>query len=130
MTMVLDRYESIPAPYSVVLTPAQSLAAPARMPVDLAESQWIVPLWELVVNGVAMAPVHPVGIRLRQEDGLFFAENDALAVYGSGRTPEDAIRDFKETASTFAAEYRELKPDAVIGLGVSVRNNFLKAFPR
>lgn len=129
MSVVLERYESTPATYCLVAEPVQSMKAEDAMLVDMQMNERLIPLWELTVNGVAMVPALPVGIRLKREDNLFLAENDALSIYGSGRTPEEAIRDFKDTASSFAAEYRGLSEDEVIGLGAVIRANFLRVFP-
>lgn len=126
MSPVLERYESIPSAYRIAGPPPQSLRNPeSAEPAPCV----IVPLWELRVGDRLLKPVFPVGIRIRFEEGTYHAENNALAVYGSGASKEEAISDFKEMAGIFAAEYRELGPDEVIGLAVRVRDNFLKAFP-
>lgn len=130
MNPVLERYESIPAPFHVVDRPMQSVRALDAQPFDyLRTEEAIMPLWDLEIGNQTMMPAVPVGIRVRREGELFFAENDSLSVYAHGTSPEEAIADFKATAAFFAEEYRALGPDGVIGLGVQLRENFLKAFP-
>lgn len=130
MSPVIERYESVPATYHLVEGPIGSMQAGPGLPQEVVKIDRVIPLWELEVAGVQLKPARPVGIRLRFEEGVFHAENDALSVYGTGPTPEDAIQDFKETASAFATEYVGLAEDEVIGLGAKIRANFLSVFPR
>ena len=119
MNDVAEYYElttSIPQPYELSHRPEQSLRATDNPPDVLGIGESIIPLWDLKIGAELIKPAVPVGIRLRREPDYFFAENDSLSIYGSGKTPEAAIADFKETAGTFAEEYRALGPDAVIGL--------------
>lgn len=129
MSTVLERYESIPAPFQLSAKPAQSLRATDSLPYYLRPAHTVMPLWDLIIDGQIVRPAIPVGIRLRQEEDLFFAENDSLSIYAHGQSPEEAISDFKSTAAFFAHEYRATPADGVIGLAVQLRDNFLKAFP-
>ncbi len=110
--------------------PPQSVSAPRDDSASFARAvEIVIPLWDLEVGGQVVRPAIPVGIKLRREGDCFLAENDALALYGSGFSPEDAIADFRATASYFVAEYRSLGPDDVVGLGARLRETFLLAFP-
>lgn len=129
MSTVLERYESIPAPFQLSDKPTQSLRATDSLPYYLRPEHTVMPLWDLIIDDEVVRPAIPVGIKLRQEGDLFFAENDSLSIYAYGESPEEAVADFKATAAFFAHEYRATPADGVIGLAVKLRENFLKAFP-
>jgi hypothetical protein len=124
-----ELHASIPPPYHRVELSSQSSRAKDSQPLYLDTEQAVMPLWDLQIGGRVVRPAVPVGIRLRREGAYFFAENDALSVYASGRTPEEAITEFKSIASAFAEEYRGLAADQVIGLGEKLREMFIRVFP-
>jgi hypothetical protein len=52
-----------------------------------------------------------VPIELRLEDGLCFAENADLSLYGVGADAEEAIDDFRTTLGEVLMSFRETPPD-------------------
>lgn len=119
---------AIPAQYQRARQPEQSMRARDGLQRDSLYPR-IHPLWDLEVEGRVVRPAIPIGVRLREEEGHFFAENDSLGVYATGGSPEDAVADFRATAAFFVAEYRSLGPDQVIGLGARLRETFQRVFP-
>lgn len=120
---------AMPDTYERAVRPQQSARAVDALPSVLHPAERVMPLWELHLGDQVVIPACPVGIKLRQEGDLYFAENDSLSIYASGPTAEAAISEFRTTAAFFVEEYRSLGPDEVVGLGVRLRELFLRTFP-
>lgn len=64
------------------------------------------------------------GIRIRQDGGFFFAENDTLRLVGIGTSPKEALADYCTHQAHFQQYYTRLPTSAVIGEGRRLKRLF------
>lgn len=57
----------------------------------------------------------PVPVKIVKGESLFFAENESLHVYATGKTKESAIQAFARDVRHFWRHYKELGWDQVTG---------------
>ena len=62
------------------------------------------PLIEVVFN----RQLKPIPIRMCFNEGLFFAQNETLLLYGTGKTPDEAIEDLGAHIIHFYQYYKDL----------------------
>ena len=79
------------------------------------------PLWSVEIPGKRFRTLKPIAIRVYFEDGLYFAENDTLILYGTGISPEEAITDLGLHIFHFFQYYRDLEWFQVTGDAVRLK---------
>ena len=57
----------------------------------------------------------PISVRVYFDDGLFFAENEALLLYGTGTSPDEAITDLGLHIIHFYQYYKNLDWSQITG---------------
>ncbi|HEX8407654.1 MAG TPA: hypothetical protein VF883_02240 [Thermoanaerobaculia bacterium] len=93
--------------------PAVTFVAPA-----------VLPLFSFVVAGANKALRHPLLLRVAIEQGEYFVENDALRIFGVGRTLQEAVKSFSHDLGYFWEYYRELGDDQVAGEAVALKKRY------
>jgi hypothetical protein len=83
-----------------------------------------IPLFRLHVFNRSYRPVQPILVHLSQEDEWFFAENETLAIAGTGTSAEAAILDLEQHIVHFWNTYRQLPDDKVTGDAARLKKLF------
>ena len=117
----------VPADYKETL-PQREIASRAEIVGPFIEV--LLPLWEVLTEGVLVRPSKPVGIRLRREGDEFLAENDTLGIYSSGESAEEAVVEFHEVLSYFIEHYRSTPEAALVGQAIALKSTFRDLFPK
>lgn len=88
---------------------------------SLSSQKLIAPLWSVGIPGKKFRTVKPIAVRIYFDEGLFFAENDALFLYGTGMSPEEAIKDLGAHIIHFYEYYRKLDWSQVTGDAIRLK---------
>ncbi len=75
------------------------------------------PIWRFAFEHRIILSAKPVSVIISKGQKLFFAENENLALYATGETRQEAIREFCEQLVHFYLHYKKLSWDKVIGEG-------------
>lgn len=65
-----------------------------------------------------------LNLRVTEEDGMIFVENETLNLFGHGRTLHEAIEAFSRDLAYFWEYYRDLGPDEVAGEAVTLKRQY------
>ena len=76
-------------------------------------------------NGNLHSLGKPVVLKIRNERGTYFAENEFFGICGHGDTESEAFNDAVKELTYCYEYYRGLNEDDVIGHGITIRNRFL-----
>lgn len=82
------------------------------------------PLFCLHVFQRTYRPVKPILVQLSRDGDWFFAENETLAIVGTGASAEAAILDLEQHIVHFWRTYRELPDDRVTGEAIRLKKLF------
>jgi len=88
---------------------------------SLPQRKLVTPLWSVGIPGKRFRTARPIAIRVYFEDGLYFAENDTLLLYGTGASPEEAITDLGFHIIHFYQYYCKLDWSQVTGDAVRLK---------
>jgi hypothetical protein len=88
---------------------------------SLPSQKLIAPLWSVGIPGKKFRTVKPIAARIYFDEGLFFAENDTLLLYGTGMSPEEAIKDLGAHIIHFYEYYRKLDWSQVTGDAIRLK---------
>jgi len=105
-----ERQEYLPTNYrhsDVKIDTAKEIVAEDLFQ-SLPSRKLMAPLWSVGFFEKRFRMVKPIAVRVYFDDGLFFAENDALLLYGTGMSPEEAIEDLGSHIIHFYHYYRNL----------------------
>jgi hypothetical protein len=92
---------------------------PVAVPTPTAKP---LPLFAFVTaDGEVKRLTTPLMLRVTAEDGEIFVENEALNLFGHGRTLQAAVEEFSHDLAHFWAYYRALSDDQVAGDGASLK---------
>lgn len=80
-----------------------------------------VPIFEIGSVDSSVKLLRPVVARISFEDGMVFAENDTLALFGSGADLAEAIAEFRSDLYSIWHHYRSLSDDQVTGHGRTLK---------
>lgn len=87
-----------------------------------------IPVWRFFDEGDAIESKKPVTVKIGKGDELYFAENDALCIFASGATPEEALEDFEKQTVHFYFYYKSLPMKKLTGQAQALKgiykNNF------
>jgi hypothetical protein len=64
---------------------------------------------------------HPILLRVAIEQGEYFVENEALRIFGNGRTLQEAVESFSHDLAYFWEYYLNLSEDQVAGEAVALK---------
>jgi len=73
------------------------------------------PLWSISKNGINYSISKPILAKIYQDGAYFFAENETLALCGTGENPQDALQDLEYHIVYFFHHYRGLSEDEIMG---------------
>jgi len=77
----------------------------------------VAPLWAVWAEGKWYKLSLPIQVHISKEGDLYFAENEALLLYGMGESIREAVEDLGQDIFYFWEYYRNLSWDDVIGDG-------------
>ncbi|TET80620.1 hypothetical protein E3J38_05275 [candidate division TA06 bacterium] len=66
------------------------------------------PLWRILVENKSFLVRRPILVSIYQDEDLFFAGSDSLAVYGTGDDPVEALQDLSLHIMHFFNYYKKL----------------------
>jgi hypothetical protein len=115
--------EQYPAGYA----PAAFKMSP-RAPDEFRIPHAPVPIWFIEVGNRRMRLARPFAVRLSFDGGLYFAENDALAVCAHGNSAGAALSDAILQVIYFYDHYRQLSEHDVIGPAIELRKLYSGLF--
>jgi len=115
--LIKERLSSIPENYKSsgisevetgqVIDPQQVLTQTWKYPPAL--------LWRLHTDTKKYYTPKPISVRIYRDEDFFFAENENLAVCGTGITPEEALSDFCLHIIHFFDYYKKLDKNELTG---------------
>ncbi|MBU4269033.1 MAG: hypothetical protein KJ808_09345 [Acidobacteria bacterium] len=70
----------------------------------------------------------PISVNVNFESGMFFAENENLAVCGTGFSQEEAINDLREHIIHFYEYYNKIEIDKLMGEALRLKSVYAKLF--
>jgi hypothetical protein len=79
-------------------------------------------LLEVGFGGRRRPLTKPVRLKLVSEEGRWFAENEALNLFGIGDSPVEAVQDFRQHFEHFLNYYRSIGWSDVTGDGLRLKN--------
>lgn len=82
---------------------------------NLPPHRLLAPLWSVSALDRRYKLIKPLLVRVYLEDGLFFAENETLLLFGNGITREEAIEDLSQHIVHFYHYYKNLDWSQLIG---------------
>lgn len=88
---------------------------------SLPSRQHMTPLWSVGTHGKRFKTVKPLSVRVYFEEGLFFAENETLFLYGTGMSPEEATEDLGSHVIHFYQYYKALDWSQVTGDAIRLK---------
>jgi hypothetical protein len=87
----------------------------------LNSRQLITPLWSVGTHKKRLRTNKPLAVRIYPDDGLFFAENETLRLFGTGMSPEEAIEDLGLHIIHFYQHYKKLDWSQVTGDAIRLK---------
>lgn len=118
-----ERQEYLPSNYrhsEVRVDTAREIAGEDLLRL-LSSRQLAAPLWSVGTLGKRFRTAKPLSVRVYFDDGLFFAENDTLFLYGSGVSPDEAIEDLGLHIIHFYQYYKALDWSQVTGDAIRLK---------
>jgi len=112
-----ERQEYLPANYrhsEVAVDTAKEIVGEELLR-SLPSRQLVTPLWSVGTPEKRFRTVKPLSVRVYFDDGLFFAENEALLLYGTGMSPDEAITDLGLHIIHFYQYYKNLDWSQITG---------------
>jgi len=73
------------------------------------------PIWRIYAEAKKFYTPKPIAVRIYGDEDLFFAENENLAVCGTGDTPKSALQDLCLHIIHFFEYYKKLNNSKLIG---------------
>jgi len=88
---------------------------------SLPSRRLVTPLWSVGTPDKRYKLVKPLSVHIYFDDGLFFAENETLFLYGAGMSPEEAIEDLGFHIIHFYQYYKNLDWSQVTGDAIRLK---------
>jgi len=82
----------------------------------------IIPIWKLALKTKTFYTSKPILVKLYQDEDLFFAENENLAVFGTGNTTQEALQDLYLHIHYFFEYYKKHNESKLIGDALRLKN--------
>ena len=76
---------------------------------------YVAPLWRLQSKTKRFYTPIPIAVKVYRDEDFFFAENENLAVCGTGDTPQDALQDLILHIIHFFEYYKKLDDSQLAG---------------
>lgn len=119
-----ERQEYLPANYrhsEVEVDTAKEIVAEDLL-MSLTSRQHVAPIWSVGTPDKRFRTVKPLSVRVYFDDGLFFAENETLLLYGTGMSPEEAIEDLGLHIIHFYQYHKNLSWSQITGDAIRLKN--------
>lgn len=84
------------------------------------------PIWRMQVDTKTFYTPKPISVRIYREEDIFFAENDALVVCGTGATPQEAVQDLNLHVIHFFEYYRNIDNNRLTGDALRLKQLYSK----
>jgi hypothetical protein len=118
----------VPAGYRPAEPKVETGCGVGRVRQALGEKVGPVFLWRIGLRHGASALRRPLQVRVYAEGSFVFAENETLAVCGTGETSEDAVEDLASHVAHFHAYYKALPPSKVTGEAERLKKAYSEIF--
>lgn len=114
---IKERMEYIPNNYKSTRTLGIDTATVIDPQQIFANSikSYVAPLWRLQDKIKRFHTSTPIIVKVYRDEDFFFAENENLAVCGTGNTPQDALQDLSLHIIHFFEYYKKLDNSQLIG---------------
>jgi len=86
------------------------------------------PIFRIRVGNKILMLSRPILVKVYSDDGIFFAENETLAICGTGATGEEAIEDAKEHIVYFYKHYKNTNKSKLIGAALELKTIYKSIF--
>lgn len=86
------------------------------------------PLWSLKINDDFHSMAKAVVLRVVQEGGRYYAENEYLDVCGYGSSPGEALKEAIADIAYYQKHYTGLREDEVVGYGLVLQARYSSLF--
>ncbi|MBU4293125.1 MAG: hypothetical protein KJ770_03630 [Actinobacteria bacterium] len=83
---------------------------------------YVAPLWRLQSKTKRFYTPIPIAVKAYRDEDFFFAENENLAVCGTGDTPQDALQDLELHITHFFEYYENLDNSQLAGDALRLKN--------
>lgn len=88
----------------------------------------IVPVICIQINERRIRNTKPIAIKEYVKEEIFFAENENLAICGTGETKQEAIRDFMIHLIHFYEYYKAIDENQLIGKAIQLKKIYNELF--
>lgn len=82
------------------------------------------PVFAIIIDGELKPLKFAIQLRIRYEDGFYFAENEAFHIYGNGESIAEALKSAALDISYFYNYYLNLDDDELVGKGLELKRLF------
>ena len=89
---------------------------------EIYENAPLAPLWRLQSKTKRFYTPIPIAVKAYRDEDFFFAENENLAVCGTGDTPQDALQDLALHITHFFEYYKNLDNSQLAGDALRLKN--------
>ena len=87
-----------------------------------------IPMIHIPRNIKKVKNTKPITINLYAEEGIFFAENENLAICGTGENKQEAIKDFMIHLIYFYEYYKTINENKLIGKAIKLKKLYGELF--
>ena len=118
-----ERQEYLPANYrhsEVRVDTAKEIVGKELLR-SLSSRQFVAPLWSVRTPEKRFRTIKPLSVHIYFDEGLFFAQNETLFLYGTGMSPEEAIEDLELHIIHFYQYYKNLDWSQVTGDAIRLK---------
>jgi thioredoxin reductase len=88
----------------------------------------LTPIWCVEGEGLTLVPSKAIAARIHSDGPYYFAENETLAVYGTGLTAVEAVEDLKTHIAHFYKYYRDLPENRAATEALRLKHLFAELF--
>lgn len=86
------------------------------------------PKWQFKTNGFRILSSKPIQVVITRQDGTYYAENEALEIYASGDSDNEALENFVYHVIYFYKHYKTLDWHKVTGRAKELKQIYLDLF--
>lgn len=88
----------------------------------------VIPIWAIETPRGVYEATLPISVKLAFEDGMFYAANEALKLFGTGESPDEAIGELREHLAYFVEHYEDADADQLAGEASKMKDLYGKTF--
>lgn len=128
MTQLTREVESADKPYMPFLVSTGIDSEPDKTYKQTFAHQSFTPVWSVSSGRETYSVLKPIKIHIYFVDKVCFAENEALALIGTGNSHMDAVHDLFRHLIYFYKYYKELADDEVTGDAIRLKELYNELF--